>query len=65
MKLRLLLAAPLLLAAACTSAEGLNTFAAGVCEQSSTCTVRDQAPRYGSPQQRAVEDVMHGRQEPM
>ena len=65
MKFRLLLVAPLLLAAACTSAEGLNTFAAGVCEQSSTCTVRDQSPRYGSPQQRAVEDVMHGRQEPM
>ena len=65
MKLRLLLAAPLLLAAACTAAEGLNTFAAGVCEQSSSCTVRDQTPRYGSPQQRAVEDVMRGPQKPM
>ncbi len=65
MKLRLLFVAPLLLASACMSSEGLNTFAAGVCEQSASCTVRDQSPRYGSPQQRAVEDVMHGRQEPM
>lgn len=65
MKLRLLLVAPLLLAAACPSKEGLNTFAAGVCEQSSSCTVRDQTPRYGSPQQRAVEDVMRGPQKPM
>jgi hypothetical protein len=65
MKLRLLLVAPLLLASACMSGEGLNTFAAGVCEQSSSCTVRDQSPRYGSPQQRAVEDVIRGRQEPM
>ena len=65
MKLRLLLVAPLLFVSACTSAEGLNTFAAGVCEQSSSWTVHDQTPRYGSPQQRAVEDVMRGRQEPM
>lgn len=65
MKLRLLLVAPLLLAAACTSAEGLNTFAVGVCEDSASCTVRDQTPRYGSPQQRAVEDELMGRQKPM
>ncbi|MFL9842478.1 hypothetical protein ABS767_16025 [Sphingomonas sp. ST-64] len=65
MKLRLLLAAPLLLAAACTSAEGLNTIAVGVCEDSAACTVRDQKPRYGSPQQRVVEDTLIGRQEPM
>ncbi|MBX3594414.1 hypothetical protein [Sphingomonas sp.] len=62
---RLLVLAPLLLFAACTSAEGLNTFAVGICEDSPGCSVRDTKPRYGSPQQRVVEDELKGRQEPM
>lgn len=66
MRFRTLIAASLLLAAtACTSAEGLNTFAVGMCDDSASCTVRDQKPRYGSPQQRVVEDELMGRQKPM
>lgn len=65
MKLRLVLAAPLLLLGACATPETLNSLAVGICEKQSGCNVRDQAPRHGSQQQRAVEDVIEGRQEPM
>lgn len=66
MKLRLLLAAPLLLVpAACATPETLNSLAVGICENQQGCHVRDQGPRYGSQQQRAVEDVIEGRQDPM
>ena len=65
MKLRLLLAAPLLLPAACATPETLNSLAVGICEKQEGCHVRDQSPRYGSQQQRAVEDVIEGRQDPM
>ncbi len=73
MKLRPFLTTPLLmLAAACTTtdverniATNVGGFAMGVCERSSSCTVRDTDPRYGPQQQRVVEDTMRGRQEPM
>lgn len=65
MKLRLLLVAPLLLLGACATPETLNSLAVGICGRSDDCNVRDQAPRYGSQQQRAVEDVIEGRQSPM
>lgn len=64
MKRRLLLAAPLLLPG-CATPETLNGLAVGICEKQEGCHVRDQAPRYGSQQQRAVEDVIEGRQDPM
>lgn len=65
MKLRLALAAPLLLPGACTTPDALNSLAVGLCEKQQGCHVRDQGPRYGSQQQRAVEDVIEGRQDPM
>ncbi|MFN4096952.1 MAG: hypothetical protein ACK4GG_09310 [Sphingomonas sp.] len=45
---------------ACTTGESLNTFAVGMCEKSSSCTVSDTTPRYGPQQQRAVEDGLRG-----
>ena len=65
MKFRLCIAAPLLLLGACATPETLNSLAVGICEKREGCHVRDQAPRYGSQQQRAVEDVIEGRQDPM
>lgn len=65
MKLRLILAAPLLLPGACATPETLNSLAVGICEKREGCHVRDQSPRHGPQQQRAVEDVIEGRQEPM
>lgn len=65
MKLRLIIAAPLLLPGACATPETLNSLAVGICEKREGCHVRDQSPRYGPQQQRAVEDVIEGRQEPM
>ena len=65
MKLRLIIAAPLLLPGACATPETLNSLAVGVCEKREGCHVRDQSPRHGPQQQRAVEDVIEGRQEPM
>lgn len=63
---RLLIAAPLLALAACaTTPESLNRFAVGLCEGGPGCTVRDQRPRHGPPHQRAVDDVLHGRADPM
>lgn len=65
MKVGLALAAPLLLLGACATPDALNSLAVGVCEKQQGCHVRDQGPRYGSQQQRAVEDVIEGRQDPM
>ncbi|WP_126004060.1 hypothetical protein [Sphingomonas koreensis] len=66
MKLRLLLVAPLLATGACAATpDTLNSLAVGICQKQEGCHVRDQAPRHGSQQQRAVEDVIEGRQEPM
>ncbi len=64
-KLRLALAAPLLVTGACTTPDALNSLAVGICQKQQGCHVRDQGPRHGSQQQRAVEDVIEGRQEPM
>jgi hypothetical protein len=64
-KLRLLLVAPLLATGACTTPDALNSLAVGICQKQQGCHVRDQGPRHGSQQQRAVEDVIEGRQEPM
>ena len=58
MKLRLLLVAPLLATGACATPETLNSLAVGICQKQEGCHVRDQAPRHGSQQQRAVEDVI-------
>ena len=65
MKLRLLLVAPLFLPGACATPATLNSLAVGICEKQEGCHVRDQSPRHGSQQQRAVEDVIEGRQDPM
>ncbi|QDX24726.1 hypothetical protein FPZ54_00900 [Sphingomonas suaedae] len=62
---RLLLAAPLLLLGACETGRTLNGLAVSMCEGSDNCSVKDTKPRYGSPQQRVVEDELAGRQEPM
>ncbi|WP_343520069.1 hypothetical protein [Sphingomonas sp.] len=65
MKLRLCLAAPLLLLGGCVTPETLNGMAVNMCEKSESCSVSDQKPRHGPQQQRAVEDELEGRQEPM
>lgn len=44
---------PALLLAACATTP--NDIAAGLCEQSRGCTVTDNTPLYGPPQQQALE----------
>lgn len=44
---------PLVLLGACATTP--NDIALGICEQSSSCTITDNTPLYGPPQQQAIE----------